>query len=131
MREFTEISEEFNSVGISVQRAMMTKNKELSELAVLQKIDKLQRQIDTAEKISTQITHLRDGYFQQMHWQKLSESIKCWKQIQWLRVMTALDVGNQGDLPGISSGVPIDPCIYELLATLAPRQDGVLFGKLD
>ena len=55
MREFTEIykkkfeaSEELKSVGISVQKAMIIKN-ELSELAVLQKIDILQRQIDTAE----------------------------------------------------------------------------------
>ena len=56
MREFTEIykkkfeaSEELKSVGIFVQKAMMTKNKELTELAVLQKIDILQRQIDSAE----------------------------------------------------------------------------------
>ena len=56
MHEFTEIykkkfeaSEELKSVGISVQKAMIIKNKELSELAVLQKIDILQRQIDTAE----------------------------------------------------------------------------------
>ena len=56
MREFTEIykkkfeaSEELKSVGISVQKAMIIKNKELSELAVLQKTDILQRQIDTAE----------------------------------------------------------------------------------
>ena len=46
MREFTEIykkkfeaSEELKSVGTSVQKAMITKNNELSELAVLQKID--------------------------------------------------------------------------------------------
>lgn len=56
MREFTEIykkkfdaSEELKVVGLSVQKAMIIKNKELSELAVLQKIDILQRQIDTAE----------------------------------------------------------------------------------
>ena len=55
VREFTEIykkkfeaSEELKSVGISVQKAMIIKN-ELSELAVLPKIDILQRQIDTAE----------------------------------------------------------------------------------
>ena len=56
MCEFTEMykkkfeaSEELKSVEISVQKAMIIKNKELSELAVLQKIDILQRQIDTAE----------------------------------------------------------------------------------
>ena len=56
MREFTEIykekfdaSEELKVVGLSVQKAMIIKNKKLSELAVLQKIDILQRQIDTAE----------------------------------------------------------------------------------
>ena len=56
VREFTEIykkkfeaSEESKSVGISVQKAMIIRNNELSELAVLQKIDKLQRQIDNAE----------------------------------------------------------------------------------
>ena len=64
MCEFTEMykkkfeaSEELKSVEISVQKAMIIKNKELSELAVLQKIDILQRQIDTVAFVKISQNH--------------------------------------------------------------------------
>jgi hypothetical protein len=56
MRDFTDIykkkfdsSEELKITALSVHQAMIAKNKDMSKLAVLQNIDILQRQIDTAE----------------------------------------------------------------------------------
>jgi hypothetical protein len=56
LRDFTVIykkkfdsSEETKVMGLSVHQAMITKNKDMSKLPVLQNIEILQRQIDTAE----------------------------------------------------------------------------------
>ena len=62
---------------------------------------------------------------------------------KWSRVLSLLsvrvaecefrgpDVGNLGDLHGISSEFPNDPCTSDCKQRLLKREEDVLFGKLD